>query len=505
MADISFSVSYWTLFHSLLRDEKGGSEENNRARAACAWMTAELTSLRRCCTPDEADLLGDIYESWRGLDHKEAPSYALVKQRVITSSSPAKEEWLRDYEELSKELPRLHAEDLGGVLTTKFTEFRDAKVALALKNSLKILVDGADVKDPNTGRKEKQKGSNDAIRYLMSRMDMGFGSPTTNPTHGVLHQDVSRVKHIYQEIMDPTITKGRVIATGLSTLDKDIKVRKGQFVGILGFAGSGKTRMGRTWCYHAATLGFHVLHISLEQTFEEELIRYALIHSHAPFWGLDTKGKPRGISISAYENGKLTDEERAFLYDEVIPDIRDHVTIPGRLTLRQPSDGNTWDAIKILAAVTDRTHPLDMVFIDDISLVTPRSPRHAVEETNANIQDAKTWAMGFNDNEGLLVVTPVQGSRSGYEAAQKAHGRWDMSGVYMYSQFDKALDLCYSVYSDDDLDAESKIVLGTAKHRRGKNLPPTKVAVNHGCGTFHDLNVDRAVRERALEAALEDL
>lgn len=500
MSDSVLSVTFWTLFNSLLRSTKGGEGELERARKACAWLTGELAVLVRFCSPEEADLIGLIYQHWSS--HHEAPSYTILRHNLQQASNPVLEEHLKEFEAQRKDLPRLPPEDLPAHLGTKMDEFSRDRLAQVLKAAMMVNSTGVDVKvkGGKPGETRKLKGPKDAMRYVVEQFDKGIGGKPSHQTHGTLQECTHLVESIYQENADPNRQKGKRILTGIQCIDKTVKIRKGHFVGLLGYAGHGKTRLGRTMLYNAALAGNNCLHFSLEQSFEEELVRYAIIHSHHPMWG-----KGRGINLAAYEDGALSREQHNFLMKEVLVDLADATTLPGRITLRQPTEGASWESVKTQIYTNDRTTPLDVVMIDYLTMCRPTNHRHAREEMEDNIQDAKTEAMTFRENEGLLMITPVQSNRDGWIEAGKNGGRYEMDAVWMYSMFDKALDLCLSVYSDDDLDKEAKVIVGSAKHRRGPNIPPTRIGVNHDCGTFHDLSNGSGLKEEDIDKAMEDL
>ena len=502
MSDQPLSVTFWTLFRSLLRGEKQGDNDAIRARQACTWLTAEMQVLRRYCNADEAELIGLVYTHWS--KHHEAPSYTILKHNLQQDSNPVIEEHLKDYEEARKDLPRLSVADLPAHLATKIEEFSRDRLETTLKNAIVINSVGADIAVPGKkGEKRKVKGPEDALTYIVERMESGaFGNVGTAPTHGSLQENAGYVLERYEQLADPSNTANRRILTGLAGIDSHVKLRKGQFLGLLGYAGHGKTRFGRSVMYNAALAGNNILHFTLEQTYEEELNRYACIHSYHTNWGKDAKGESRGVSIAALEDNALTAAAWNFLKKEVIPDLLSGKTVPGNISIRQPTEGTTWDAVKTLIRIQDRQVPMDAVLVDYLTMCSTSGRKNSKEEMEEVIQDAKNFAMTFRGNEGLLLCTPVQANRDGWEDAKKHGGRYELNSIYMYSQFERALDVLLSVYSDDDLDHEKKVILGICKHRRGKLFPPYKAGVIHGCGAFRDMEA-QGVSEKTLDDCMD--
>ena len=498
MADIS--ITFWSIFHALIRHKK---EEPERTKLAGGWLAAEYLTLRSFALGEELEFLAIMYESYETNAFTMGPSLALLRQNIEAKNSPALDEKLVEYLAVAKDLPVFTNLDLPAKLVEKGKEFRNHRATVLFRNAQKIVGEGAEVKDEITRKPRLLKGSADAVRYLFTKLDSGIGqNPTATPTHGTLQASSERLESIYDEITNPTNTKGRVIPVGIASIDNRVRMRKGDFVGVLGYAGAGKTRFCRGWVYNAVSKGFNCLHFSMEQTFEEELIRYALIHAVHPQWGLDHTD-PRIPTLEAYTDGTLTAKQRDFLFNAVIPDLREGSTMSGLLTIRQPTEGSTWEVLKSLIHASNQSANLDMVCVDYLTMVDTDLRNHK-EEMATIIQSAKTLAMGFNDGQGLLFVTPVQASRRGWEIAKKNQGQFDLDAIYQYSQYEKAVDTMVTVFSDDDLDAEAKVAIGTVKYRRGKNLNPTKVGVLHSCGVYKEVT-NRVLPQAQIDQLIEFL
>lgn len=481
MSDTSLSTIFWTIFNSLLRDSDDRAQD---AREACTWMTAELPILRKYCTADETDILGLIYTHWS--KYREAPSYQILKHHLQQASNPSLEEHLKNFELLRDTLPELKAIDLPAQLGAKQDEFNQIRLDSTLRNALVINSTGAEISKKGKKEKIKLRGPEDALTYIIERVEAGaFGTISDAVTHSSLEAGADHLWDLYQQAEDPNFTGGQRILTGIPSLDRLVKMRKGQFVGLLGYPGSGKTRFGRTILYNAAMAGLNCLHLTLEQTCDEELMHYGSIHSYnSTLWGRD------GIPYDSLEDGLLDRDDALFYKNKVLRDFKNKDHLKGSIAIRMPSNGTTWEAVKTLIRIQDREKPLDVVLIDYLAEVSPTSSNYgrAKDEMEEIIQDAKTFAMTFRGNEGILLLTPVQANRAGWELACKNGGRYESDAIYMYSQFERALDLLLSVFSDDDLINEDRVVLGVAKYRRGKLFPPIKVNVIHGCGTFRDMS-----------------
>ena len=505
------STTFWTIFRSVLRVEKTNEAEEKRSLEACVWLVGELATLRRYCSANESALLSLIYEHWAA--HHIAPSYTILKVGLAQASKPELEEHLKDFDALRASLPRLHAADLPALLQTKIKEWARDRLETTLKNALVINVAGADVPIPGGKRGDTRhlEGPDDALTFIVEKMETGsFGSTPGLTTHGWMDQDVLSIKDRYEQREDPNYTALGRIFVGLRELDSKTRMRKGQFIGILGAPASGKTRFGRSMVYNAVLNGARVLHISLEQMYAEEQERYATFLSHHPCWGttLGVDGKPRSRGI-VYENildNKLTAEEKSFFFDTVLPEWvgGSKGIVKGQLMVYQASAAMTWEAIKTTIRMYDQQRPLDMVFMDYFSMISPRGHETRNDAVQGAANDAKTFAQTFRGGEGLLFITPVQANREGWRAAKKNGGLYNLDGVDTFSCLTMAMDTVLSVFSDDELEKEAAIILGTTKFRRGGRVLPHKVGVIHACGLFQDL-APQVVSEEVGMDVMEDL
>lgn len=491
------SPTFHTLVKSLLRPDKATPEEVEASRKACKWLTNEIHQIRRYCLTGEIVLLGLIYDHW--VEHKEAPSLAIIRHHAKASGDSGLNDLVDAYEASAGDRVRMEPEDLPSLFQRKVEEGRVMKAVALFGKAATAAQQGLKV-DKGRGRSEVYKGPRDAFRYLFEKLDEGvLGDMGSSATHGSFSESADTVARNYRRIVDPSQLASQVFHTGIRALDEHVHPKRGHFVGIKGGAKSGKTRFGRTWMYYLLCQGYNVMHLSYEQLFMEELVAYACIHSHnAAIWG-----PGRGISNDAYWQGRLTVAQREFLERELIPDIRERRSLPGELVIRQPDGNGSWDEAMIQVALTNHQVPLDALYIDYIAAMPV--PERAEERTyvNRNIQAAKTLAMTFDNNRGLLVVSPFHINREEENKAGQNGGRVAANACYMYSQVEKAVNEAYYVYRDDKLDQESCVMLGTSIHRHGKLVPPFRAAVEHACGTFHSFR--EAVAEENLDGMMDML
>jgi len=445
-----------------------------RASDACVWLSDRLTTFRHISDDTEAELLGFVYDFWT--EHKKAPSLKILQEILERKTvSPLGPERLETYAQQQEEL-RLHSsEDLVEVLSDLIEEYETARVTEVLKAAK--LINTGSMTDKKT--KITLSGPKDAIKYLFQQVDRGTLGAGRQVTSGCLNTDAQDLEELYEKNKRDNLSGQSRIYTNISGIDSHIPIKRGDFVGILGYAGQRKSGLLRTMVYNAVLNGSNALHITLEQTYAEELTIYGLIHSHHRKWGKEFE-----IDRRKFDDGLLSKEESAFLFGVVIPDL---INLPGKLIIRQPLEGTSWGAMKTTAEITNQTTELDLVAIDYLTLVSTKTGKR--EEMDENIKDAKQFALQFNEGKGCVLLTPVQGNRAGYDAATKQEGKWSPTGIYTFSEFEKSLDTLLTVYMDEDEKERTHIRIGSCKTRRSAGVPLFEAGVNCHAGYITDLNV----------------
>ena len=89
------------------------------------------------------------------------------------------------------------------------------------------------------------------------------------------------------------------------------------------------------------------------------------------------------------------------------------------------------------------------------------------------IHKAQGLTRTFNEERGLVILTPIQVNREASKAALKAEvedweGHYNINAIRMHTAYIHDMDLILSVYSDDEMKGEDKIEIACLKHREGK-------------------------------------
>lgn len=249
-------------------------------------------------------------------------------------------------------------------------------------------------------------------------------------------------------------------------------LRRGTFNCILGHAGQRKSALARTIAYNAAMTKKRVLYIPLESTFDEELTYFALIHAQNP----TCFGGTADFSIKRFDECDFTEEEEKFLRNAIVPDLKE--TIGDNLIIRQLAD-TTWENVKSVIELENFLRPLDLIVIDYVTIMDVSQYRdHVVAYTQIAKQLKLTAQNLKNGRGGAAILTPLQGSRKGYEEAQANDGAWEKTGVYMYSEMYNSADLVMYTYMPIELQNSGELKIGTCKSRKSADMPAQLVPIN---------------------------
>lgn len=472
---------YARLLKSVIRNNES-PEEHTRSSEACGWMVSQMPQIRAYLDTPHIEILQVIASFW--YNEKVAPSREILEDTLALRQTSTADLQIT-LEEALDEAPGAgyQACDLSQVVSDLGEAWRSERVLGSMQRAKAIMNGGWD--DPTRGGKSWH-GPRDAAAYLLSSLP-GLATSTFSSSNSPANaRDLAgELKAIYDKIEEEKRAGRLGIPIGIPEIEDAVLFRPGDLIGILGFPGQRKSSVCRTMAYNAVAAGKSVYYTSLEQSIEEEMAFFALIHAtKAPKYA-KYRGK-LGLSKRKFDRGELTEQERRFLYEEVIPDIQQGTSLSGNLVFDPGGEDSTWPALKSRAEIQDSLTPFDFWILDYLA-VGAKGGRDETTTVNGWIRDAKQTAMHWHDGSGLALVTPVQGNRQGWERAKERGGIWDMSGVYMYSEVDKTFDTILSVFMDMDEGEVTKgteITISSAKIRRGAPIRPFSKQVSDATGAL---------------------
>lgn len=467
---------FFDFFHAMLRHD-ASTEEVDRSERALRWGCANAPLLDKITRKVERDLLALLRRYWT--NHHQAPSREVIGELAAKVEKPEPlRELLKSYDSfVADDQLHLYDElDLPEVVKKRQNDWDCDRLTQVLSTARQIVAGPV----PQDGRNKDLPplhGTQDAVNYILGAIQKGIFVESAPPRGGSIADKAMEIVSVYEQIEKDALTGNLLMRTGLAAIDDVIYgIKRKELTTIIGYAGQRKSTVCRTVAYNIAKLGFRILYIPLETTFDEELAFFSLIHSHA---GL---GNQQQLSKSAFDNGLLKPEEKQYLRDVLAPRFQQE--IGDHLIIREPQSGRrTWADIRAEIELEHRIHPLDAVLIDYVGLLDPpEGERDPVAAMNRTFKQIKQTALNFDNKLGLAVITPVQGSRDGYKQAKANEGVWEAHGIFMYSEAEKSSDTCIYVFSDETLVSMNALKMGTCKCRRSKYVAAHIVPVDPHCG-----------------------
>ncbi|MEG9438231.1 hypothetical protein JAO29_18940 [Edaphobacter sp. HDX4] len=459
---------FFQIIHAMIRED-ATEEEQERTHHVMEWVHKSRYTLERVSLPEEKRLFGELVAYYH--QYGSTPTRDICTQIVTSKQRPkAILDLLDDYDKQADQLKSLSHLDLDMQLDLRKRDFEVRRLVTILANA-KMITMGA-VDNPKGKDHPQLSGTRDALTYIMEWSSKVLMSDEPTVTADTLAEQMIAK---YAATAEDERTGRRVIKTGISAIDELLGgLRRGELNGVLGYTGQRKSATTRTIAYNAARAGHRVLYIPLESSVGEELTAQWVMHAHV----LDPHCT---VSTNKVLDARLSRDEERALFNEVGPDFGQ--TAGRNLIIADVGRDRTWENIKrAIERETNSDYPVDLVVIDYLTLVTLPSGWEAKERMVSIIQDAKQLALNAGSGRGVSIVTPIQGSRKGYEEATAQDGAWETTGIFMHSELDKSLDNCFYVYTNDEISAGGAVKVGSCKARRGANIPATFVDINPTSG-----------------------
>jgi hypothetical protein len=414
--------NWWRLFHSLLR-HGNSSEEQIRSANVWSWMNDYYVILKRIAAADDVqfDLLAALWKTAQ--ETGTLPSYEILLEEV--KSTEKNDELLdalkKDYRSQT-DLTIHDPADLAVVLKDWCTDWEMRRITNVLKLTNGINLGSIEMNFMGQ-RNKKMSGPRDALKYLVHELEEGLLVDASNTLKPIVVQTEAHLgpEEYQQSLSIPQLECGF----------SDFYLERQDFIGILGYLGSGKSTVSRFMLYNMAAAGRNVLHISVENSQTVERDKFIFLHANNPKFG----GKYEALTYAKKRKKQLT-TDLLRMWIEVAQDFKE--TIEGRLTIRKPSVAS-WEHIKTLIETEDLVAPLDAVLLDYIQLLEPpsRNTDDQRSKMSAMIKDIRQFGMVFDGGRGMCIISPVQVNEEGLNRAAKE----EQDGVYKPSAINNEKEL----------------------------------------------------------------
>ena len=476
-------------------------EEFRKTRNACFWLLSNLDRIKPYFTPQDFALLNCIYQTnWTSRsildDFGQTAEAATLNfetlQAVATEDNTLgildRLEEIRDVEpgmDVNDYVYRTQ-DDLN-VAAEQMQRDYEANHWLYFGQRIKMIA-RANWTDPES--KKVYGFAKGCRQYTYEQLEKGVLSDvgiSRNQSY-ILNEDTEELIKIYDEegLLNHTIQ------TGLPHLDETFQLKRGQLFGVLGYSKHRKTTLCRSIAYNALHQGFNVLWICIEQTAEEELTAFQVMHTHRMF--PDTT-----VSVQKFDRHLLSPEER----DELKQAGQDMKELPGRLKIIEPGN-RSWKMVEQMIQAEALITGWDVIVIDYLTLV-----QSANKDERAGMAEIIKAAKQLGKNLNALVMTPIQGNREGAERARgetnKAgeiivpEGEWGKEGIDTYSEFSKSCDCIITVWYGEFQQMAHEIIINLLINRRCGVMMPLLAKVSDEAGYIYQTFRTIATKDEVVE------
>jgi hypothetical protein len=279
------------------------------------------------------------------------------------------------------------------------------------------------------------------------------------------------------------------VLTGFQCLDEKIYISKKrrQFIGIMGFANDGKTTFLLTMLYNMAVRGKSVILFSKEHDATELALCFAFIHSHHECYRERKSDLP---SLREFEERRATTEDGEFLKG-IWRDMEARKNFLGRIEIQPLTD---WDTLTEHLKTHQKRNRYDVCGVDYLTRldIPDGNPRFHDQDIKNYIGMAQRFTRDFDDGRGIVLISPIQINRSGYQAAKKrkeGEKKHDLTSVSQFSEFYQDMDVVISLYSDELMRLKREVLLETQKVRKSGVRPCATLGIDPRSEKVVDLSL----------------
>jgi RecA/RadA recombinase len=331
-------------------------------------------------------------------------------------------------------------------------------------------------------KKAETTGVGAAEEWLRAELTKDF-RPEAPVIAGLLQDNTAAIRNDIDAKMVSLETSGKY-PLGFWHIDNLLTIGRQnlRFLGIVGMSGDGKTTITNAIVYNWLCAGAHILYVSTEHSPTEIWESMAWLHQDHPDYGF------RLPALQQWEDGlnkgtATMDDRRNLL--QVLKDIQTRRNIPGLLDVQQYFN---WDAIKDYLTVNHKTHKYDILVIDYLGrMEVPGDQKYRDKAVGAIITNAQKLSREWDDNRGLVILTPIQVNREGNKrakGAEEGEARYDLNAIGQFSEYQHHLDLALSVYSDEEMKCNNQCEIQVIKKRKGMQPLPMTMTIDPNSGAF---------------------
>lgn len=218
--------------------------------------------------------------------------------------------------------------------------------------------------------------------------------------------------------------------------------------------------------------GYNFAYISLEITRLELLLGFWCLHSlHEKF------DKSKRLNTRDVRNGTLTEEQKRYLFDVIVPDFENNSK--GKLRIIDEGDFHNFsegEIIQKLEEIDDEfDKKLDGVVLDHANLCKfyEKSSDNVGEATNRFVSLFRRLSNAFRldpetgNMRGLTTILLAQTNRMGWHEAAKKGGAYDLSALAEANELERCSSVVMTVFHDKNSSKLNELKVCLLKNRYG--------------------------------------
>lgn len=345
----------------------------------------------------------------------------------------------------------------------------------ALGQAMEVLTRGA--KDGN----RDIRGHADARSWLLARLgEIDRELHMQDAPEGDMRTELDPVLKEYAAKAGSIKHGGTGIATGIPALDRVLGggFQRGELDLVSGFTTVGKSSFCAQVAWHACTVQRANVVIFTAETLRPQ-VRIKILARHSCTW------ESPGLNSRNIKEGTLSPQGLQ-RFQEVTDDF---MTNPeyGKCWISQVPQGATLGILEAKLARIAQQFPVSLVIIDYLALLRIERRRQSTREELADIiKGAKLLAAGFNDGDGVPVLSPWQIKREALEEA-KTSQTYTLSSLSETAEASNTADVILTLMETEERkQGKTKLKAQVLKNRDGEQSGNIKLEVDYATSEFSE-------------------
>jgi replicative DNA helicase len=147
---------------------------------------------------------------------------------------------------------------------------------------------------------------------------------------------------------------------------------------------------------------------------------------------------------------------------EVIADIKAHYSVPGVIDVQQMF---SWQAIVDYYEANKEKMGYAVIIVDYFGRMDVEGNFRTENDRKAAREETMRGAFNWAKREQVVLISPFQVNRAAHKEAKRNEGAYDLDALFGSSVAQQDIDLVISLFRDDELTQENKVMVQCEKYR----------------------------------------